>query len=513
MLWYLHQIPAVPLLPHGPSAQLLYFTNCNTRNVNIANQESITHIHNPHTHTLIKLAKSNTLAGDEAKRKRRKAATTTPDNSTTSSDQNRKKTLNKKMSTNSDTSSIVSHEEAPSNNRIPQVIRKSDKQPSHVKEIFRLEPEKGDRICELTCQRDALIKEITDIKNENSTLSNSNLKMRKEIEYLNKEIVKLKSDLRSKECVEELHCQRDALIKEITDIKKANNSLSNTNLILSNKSESLNENVVKLNKMLNDKSKEIESQLAEIKLSNIKIQKLIRDNKKLTDQLLSHENTDDILLSKTNTNIRPKNNPDSLSAEILREKLNHSFIPDALPNSTKRNLLLLSASHGRGLSFIFKDILGSNSNFNIISIFKPNAMIEHVIENLEDLTKNFTEEDIVVIIGGSNNFNSHSRWNVNRCYQKLNDIIERVKKPKIFIREVLPRYDLPPNMYNQFCQFGGALNNMFSRIASNTNNVQTLPNKVVNRVHFTNHGFHLNRWGKKLFVNAIMTSLIYYHDI
>lgn len=140
-------------------------------------------------------------------------------------------------------------------------------------------------------------------------------------------------------------------------------------------------------------------------------------------------------------------------------------------------------------------------------------MIEHVIENLEDLTKNFTEEDIVVIIGGSNNFNSHSRWNVNRCYQKLNDIIERVKKPKIFIHEVLPRYDLPPNMYNQFCQFGGAMNNMFSRIASNTNNVQILPNKVVDRVHFTNHGLHLNRWGKKLFVNAIMTSLIYYHDI
>ena len=34
--------------------------------------------------------------------------------------------------------------------------------------------------------------------------------MRKEIEYLNKEVVKLKSDLRSKECVEELQCQRDA---------------------------------------------------------------------------------------------------------------------------------------------------------------------------------------------------------------------------------------------------------------------------------------------------------------
>ena len=123
------------------------------------------------------MAKNNTLAGDEAKRKGRKAATTTPDNSTTSGDQNRKKTLNKKMSTNSDTSSIVRHEEAPSNNRIPQVKRKSDEQPSHDDmEIFRFEPEKGDRICELTCQRDALIKEITDIKNENSTLSNSNLK-------------------------------------------------------------------------------------------------------------------------------------------------------------------------------------------------------------------------------------------------------------------------------------------------------------------------------------------------
>ncbi|CAH0746979.1 unnamed protein product [Bemisia tabaci] len=45
-------------------------------------------------HTLIKMAKNNTLAGDEAKRKGRKAATTTPDNSTTSGDQNRKKTLN-----------------------------------------------------------------------------------------------------------------------------------------------------------------------------------------------------------------------------------------------------------------------------------------------------------------------------------------------------------------------------------------------------------------------------------
>ena len=76
------------------------------------------------------------------------------------------------MSTNSDLSTI-SHEEAPSNNRIPQVKRKSDKQPPHDdKEIFRLEPEKSDRICERTCQREALIKEITDTKNENCTLSN-----------------------------------------------------------------------------------------------------------------------------------------------------------------------------------------------------------------------------------------------------------------------------------------------------------------------------------------------------
>nr|XP_018907089.1 PREDICTED: uncharacterized protein LOC109037050 [Bemisia tabaci] len=238
-------------------------------------------------------------------------------------------------------------------------------------------------------------------------------------------------------------------------------------------------------------------------MTNIKINKLIKDNKKLSEQVLSQENISNNLLPKIFNNETPINN--FVNDSILKEKFNES----TQEIGAKRNLLILSASHGRGLSNIFKDSLGSN--ISITSIFKPNAKIEQVIENLKDLTKNFNERDIVIIIGGSNNFHYHDKWNISLVASKIKDVIENVKKPQIFFQELFPRYDIPANVYHGYCKFASAMNNMLWRLTSETNNVNVLPNKMRNRSDFTTHGLHLNKRGKKYLVNSILTTIIKVH--
>lgn len=68
---------------------------------------------------------------------------------------------------------------------------------------------------------------------------------------------------------------------------------------------------------------------------------------------------------------------------------------------TKKRVLFLGDSHLRNCSAFIRE---SFSNKEVDVIYKPGAQLGDVVSDLKNLTKDFTKNDSVFIIGGTNNF-------------------------------------------------------------------------------------------------------------
>lgn len=84
------------------------------------------------------------------------------------------------------------------------------------------------------------------------------------------------------------------------------------------------------------------------------------------------------------------------------------------------HILVLSDNYGYNLNYLLKDRLKSVS-YQVQSFYKPGAKFENVIENIENLSGNFTQKDHVVIVAGSNNFSSSSD------YPRFRDLWNKLK--------------------------------------------------------------------------------------
>jgi hypothetical protein len=70
-------------------------------------------------------------------------------------------------------------------------------------------------------------------------------------------------------------------------------------------------------------------------------------------------------------------------------------------NKSKRKILLLGSSHARGIGPMLQENLGSK--FDICIIFKPNAPLANVVEDLGKLCKDLTKQDHIIIVGRPEN--------------------------------------------------------------------------------------------------------------
>jgi hypothetical protein len=66
--------------------------------------------------------------------------------------------------------------------------------------------------------------------------------------------------------------------------------------------------------------------------------------------------------------------------------------------SQKRKILLLGSSHVRDIGPMLQENLGTE--YEVTSIFKPNAPLALFIEHLGNLGKDLTKEDLIVRVGG-----------------------------------------------------------------------------------------------------------------
>jgi hypothetical protein len=86
---------------------------------------------------------------------------------------------------------------------------------------------------------------------------------------------------------------------------------------------------------------------------------------------------------------------------------------------------------------MLKESLGKG--FDIVSIFKPNAPLANVVENLGKLGKDLTKQDRIVVVGGPGN--SLDR-NYNYSIEKdINYIAERTTNTNVEFVNLFQRHD------------------------------------------------------------------------
>lgn len=170
------------------------------------------------------------------------------------------------------------------------------------------------------------------------------------------------------------------------------------------------------------------------------------------------------------------------------------------PNTTRSKLLILSDSHGRDLGHYINTRVDSNK-VDVLCVCRPSARLKDVLIGAETLTENFSKQDYVIIIGGSNDITKESTTILT------GNIIGRLKtlsyRTNVIFATLPNRYDRPDlngSVYN--CNFDLCKGDL-------CNVVNFLPFNNLHRMNFTKHGQHLSRKGKLALVACILKVL---HD-
>jgi hypothetical protein len=103
----------------------------------------------------------------------------------------------------------------------------------------------------------------------------------------------------------------------------------------------------------------------------------------------------------------------------------------------KKKILLLGSSHGRDIGPMLQKHLGFE--YEVTSTFKPNALLANVIEDLENLSKDLTKKDHIVIVGGPEN--SLDRNYDDSIEKDLNSIARSTGHTNVRFVGLLKRHD------------------------------------------------------------------------
>lgn len=188
-----------------------------------------------------------------------------------------------------------------------------------------------------------------------------------------------------------------------------------------------------------------------------------------------------------------RSNNSQLQKNVNSKKINKNI------NSEGRKVLMLTDSHGRNLQTLVQDHL---CDVNVCSFVKPGAKINDVLleNNLESFTRDYTDHDVIVVIGGTNDIDELSPFQLSM--HKAMDKLEKLSsRTNVVLLEIMKRFDM-----NYDEEIGIANNILYSRCEKIKNNhrisfVQT--NKDLERADYTKHGLHLRVRGKRKLASSL----------
>lgn len=161
----------------------------------------------------------------------------------------------------------------------------------------------------------------------------------------------------------------------------------------------------------------------------------------------------------------------------------------------QHKLLILSDSHGRNVSKKIKEKLGDN--YQVTSFVKPNAKIQQVTECVNELSAELSEEDCILILGGTNDINDADMKNtIESLANKVSDLSH---KTNIIVSAIPYRYDHPRLCY----EIDKANVQLYKTLISSLKNKGKVENvefstACLNVKEYSNRKVHFNARGKSI---------------
>lgn len=171
-----------------------------------------------------------------------------------------------------------------------------------------------------------------------------------------------------------------------------------------------------------------------------------------------------------------------------------------------KKVLVVADSHGRGIQNMLQTYLEDKS-VNVTSFIKPGAGLLEIVKGIHDKTANFTQEDVVVLLGGTNDIGG----SVPVQYvitQALECFIPLSKKLKIIVNCIPPRLD-KPELNRDIIQANKFIHQFINKVTNkNSKNISInfLENKLQSQ-HYNRSGLHLNHLGKQSLCTSFLRLL------
>lgn len=159
----------------------------------------------------------------------------------------------------------------------------------------------------------------------------------------------------------------------------------------------------------------------------------------------------------------------------------------------QKNILILTDSHGKGLSHLVQSKL-CDTNVTVWS--KPGAKLKHILREGHSMAKKLCSRDLVIIIGGTNDTGRGEPSQLT-ISQGIKDLLSWNISARIVVNNIPYRHDQP--YLNSNIHF---LNSTIHKMISNYRGTLNISNaKITDDIHrryYTRHGLHFNKAGKRL---------------
>lgn len=160
-------------------------------------------------------------------------------------------------------------------------------------------------------------------------------------------------------------------------------------------------------------------------------------------------------------------------------------------SNAKHKILFVADSQGRNCGGFLRELF-SNDKYDTFSIFKPNALLENVIEDIDKLSKDFGKNDYVLVLGGSNNA-LRSKSISKECVEQLKTTSLRTNLILLLAPLREGHIDYNSNILQNNLILLSSLNESATFINSN--------HYLVNS-NFSKSGLHLNAMGKAILLRV-----------
>lgn len=211
------------------------------------------------------------------------------------------------------------------------------------------------------------------------------------------------------------------------------------------------------------------------------------------------------------SNSQPKNHQPTTSTPLLASSSitppRHLIQSNTLLTTKKRKVLVMADSQGIEMNK-YLDTL--QNDFEVFVLSKPGATLKQVVRAGIPLFKDFSMKDYVICMAGTNDLGKHEPSQLS-VHTGLVELLSVKVKTNIIINELPYRYDaceLNDNIYflNQKIKSLVKSHRGYSRVSLCSTN------DILRRNHFTKHGLHFNKHGKRTIGNFYIQCIRYQVD-